>query len=309
MDKGWYLVAYERELRGDLTPASVGDVPLVIVAVPGGVRVVDAACPHRGAHLGYGGRLDRGAIICPFHGKRVRLGEDPRAAYRVQEHPVLAYGGMIFVGLGGGDDRGLGRLLAGLADSHILIPGFSRDVAVRADLVVENGFDASHFQPVHRVGNDPAFQALSSEHGEFAVSGMFELPRSRWQRGEGDTVSIPFVARAVSPYVVISWMGGDHPYVVLTGATPKRDGGCTVRVSLAVPNEVHARLPETSQRELYTYLLERFLVGIEEDASIWEHLIDGGRDGPAARYDRQDAAVVAFREFRGKFEPPAGERR
>jgi len=36
----------------------------------GAVRIVDAYCPHLGAHLAYGGRVDGDAIVCPFHGWR-----------------------------------------------------------------------------------------------------------------------------------------------------------------------------------------------------------------------------------------------
>jgi nitrite reductase/ring-hydroxylating ferredoxin subunit len=34
----------------------------------GGLRVFDAYCPHQGAHLGYGGKLDDDCLRCPFHG-------------------------------------------------------------------------------------------------------------------------------------------------------------------------------------------------------------------------------------------------
>ncbi|UCF48982.1 MAG: Rieske 2Fe-2S domain-containing protein [Myxococcales bacterium] len=34
----------------------------------GDVRVFDAYCPHQGAHLGHGGRLDDDCLRCPFHG-------------------------------------------------------------------------------------------------------------------------------------------------------------------------------------------------------------------------------------------------
>ena len=30
-------------------------------------RVFDAYCPHLGAHLGVGGRVDGGCLVCPFH--------------------------------------------------------------------------------------------------------------------------------------------------------------------------------------------------------------------------------------------------
>lgn len=32
------------------------------------VRAINPFCPHLGAHLGYGGRVEGDAIVCPFHG-------------------------------------------------------------------------------------------------------------------------------------------------------------------------------------------------------------------------------------------------
>src|SRR5690349_2576663 len=56
--KGWFQVAFERDLAGDLTPASIGTVRLVLARMASGVRAFAADCPHRGAHLALGGRLD-----------------------------------------------------------------------------------------------------------------------------------------------------------------------------------------------------------------------------------------------------------
>ena len=33
----------------------------------GEVAVLDAFCPHMGAHLGHGGKVEGGGLVCPFH--------------------------------------------------------------------------------------------------------------------------------------------------------------------------------------------------------------------------------------------------
>ncbi|MBV8539437.1 MAG: Rieske 2Fe-2S domain-containing protein [Pseudonocardiales bacterium] len=315
MYRGWCQAAYEHELDARLVPVAVGPTPLVLARTPQGVRAFDAACPHRGAHLGYGGRLDGDAIVCPFHGKRIGLGAGA-GRYRVREHPVLGYGGMVFVQPGAGPDNGFGAFLDDLAASHLFVPGFSRSVAVRADLVVENAFDATHFRPVHGIGNEPLFTILPGEPalpgeptqtGAFTVTGTFVLPTSPWQRASAGTrsVSVPFVARAFSPYVVVSRLGGDHPYVTITAATPRPEGGCVIRFSLAIPTATHAAMPAERREGLYRYLMEHSLAGIEQDVPIWEHLVEPSAPG----YDDADGVVVAFREFRESFRescsPPA----
>ncbi len=48
---------------------SVGDEELIARRnASGEIRVFDAFCPHQGAHLGHGGRLDDDCLRCPFHG-------------------------------------------------------------------------------------------------------------------------------------------------------------------------------------------------------------------------------------------------
>ncbi|MGH3830221.1 MAG: Rieske 2Fe-2S domain-containing protein [Pseudonocardiaceae bacterium] len=307
MYRGWCQAAYEHELDAELTPVAIGPTPLILARAPEGIRAFDAACPHRGAHLGYGGELDGDAIVCPFHGKRIGLGAGT-GRYHVREHPVLSYGGMVFVQLGAGPDNGFGAFLHDLTASHLFVPGCTRSVAARADLVVENAFDATHFRPVHGIANEPSFTILAGEPtipdetaqtGTFAVTGAFVLPASPWQHAATSThtVSVPFVARAFSPYVVVSQLGGDHPYVAITAATPRPEGGCVIRFSLAIPAATHAAMPAQRREWLYHYLMEHSLAGIEQDVPIWEHLIEPTAPG----YDAADGAVVAFRGFRESF--------
>ena len=68
MYAGWYRVAFTPDATEEVSPAEIGSLPLVLVKTPDGIGAFDAVCPHRGAHLGYGGRLDGGVIVCPFHG-------------------------------------------------------------------------------------------------------------------------------------------------------------------------------------------------------------------------------------------------
>ena len=296
----WYQAADEHELSADLTAVWIGDVPVVMVRTEAGFRAFDAACPHRGAHLAYGGRLDGDAVVCPFHGKRVGLGQGAPGAYRVREHPVLAYGGMVFVHLGEPADPALGTELESLAGDHLFLPGFARDVQVSAETVAENAFDAAHFRPVHAIANDPAFTVRGSgAPGPFTVSGTFHVPPSPWQPAEeGErTVPVPFTARAFGPYVVVSRLGGRRPYVTFTGATPRAGGGCTVRVAVAVPREVHQALPPDRRTPLYRYLLDGLRRGVEQDVPVWERLLPL----PHQRYDAGDQAVTAFRSFCARF--------
>ena len=59
------IAAYHSE-----TPA-LGDAYRVLVMARwqnGDVRVMDAYCPHLGADIGVGGRVEGNCLVCPFHG-------------------------------------------------------------------------------------------------------------------------------------------------------------------------------------------------------------------------------------------------
>ena len=57
---GWFLMAYSEDLAvGDVRPLHYLDHDFVAVRGESGrVSVFDAYCPHLGAHLGHGGRVE-----------------------------------------------------------------------------------------------------------------------------------------------------------------------------------------------------------------------------------------------------------
>ena len=109
--QGWYLLCWSSELEpSEVKPLRYfGNDYVLFRGEDGRATLLDAHCPHLGAHLGYGGRVDGNDIICPFHawrfGSSGRCTEVPYAsrippraavnAYRVQEHSgmIVAYFG------------------------------------------------------------------------------------------------------------------------------------------------------------------------------------------------------------------------
>ncbi|WP_424102263.1 Rieske 2Fe-2S domain-containing protein [Moorena producens] len=67
---GWFRIAYSDELRpGQVKPLRYFGRDLVVFRTQQGeVHLLDAHCPHLGAHLGYGGKVKGDIIQCPFHG-------------------------------------------------------------------------------------------------------------------------------------------------------------------------------------------------------------------------------------------------
>ena len=72
----WYVFAASDSIRAEPLGTSVGGVEIVAWRdTDGTLRVGPATCPHLGADLATG-TVDRGALICPWHGLRLAGGRE-----------------------------------------------------------------------------------------------------------------------------------------------------------------------------------------------------------------------------------------
>jgi nitrite reductase/ring-hydroxylating ferredoxin subunit len=67
---GWFAVAYSNELApGEVRPTFLfGEHQALFRTESGEARMLEAFCPHLGAHLGQGGKVVGEQLACPFHG-------------------------------------------------------------------------------------------------------------------------------------------------------------------------------------------------------------------------------------------------
>src|SRR5579872_7396067 len=67
---GWFVVGYSNDVKpGQLLKRRLFGRELVLFRTLAGKAVLcDAHCPHLGAHLAYGGKIEGECIRCPFHG-------------------------------------------------------------------------------------------------------------------------------------------------------------------------------------------------------------------------------------------------
>lgn len=301
MRSGWYQVAYVKELKNAVTPLEV-EKPLIAVKSGTQVRVFDAICPHRGAHLGYGGELTADGIVCPFHAKTIRMGAEKPCAqecgsgYYVNEYQTLTIGGLVFVLIPPADKPDLPNVLRELDQDHFFVPGFTLRVQAPAELIIENGFDATHFHPVHQVCRHPDLAVVESRFGELRATGTFLLPPTKWQQKVTDTnvIPVPYTALGLSPGIILSQLAGESPYWVLTSATPISKKEALLRLSVIVPPGADGKAPSPSSCE---YLLSQSQKGLQSDLTIWRHM---DHSSPS-RYAPEDGAVIEFRRFLNRF--------
>ena len=266
---GWYNIAFQHELAETLTPAVIGDRRLVLARTDEGIRAFNADCPHRGAHLAYGGRMDKDCIVCPFHGYRIGLGRREQHAFWAEEYPTLLIGDLVFVRLSESHEYGFSAFMAQLAKDHYVLPGFIMRVNAAASLVTENVFDAQHFRVVHRLKTGRV--TVRSEAGVLITETRMEYPAgNRLQRYNITHVRSDFIGRAFSPGLVVTQLRSDElPYTVVTGATPQPDGHCIIRLSLLLPIEKYGNPPD---QEFCDMLVQANQGGVSDDLLIWEHL-------------------------------------
>lgn len=156
---GWYWVVPTADLpRGGVARAQVQGRELVAWRGADGVaHVIDAYCPHMGAHLG-DGRVDGDGLRCFFHawkfdgaGTLVDIPCMKRpVASRVRSWPTSERYGMVWVWTGESATHELPRVPEHDADD----PGESRVAghfrkACHPNVMMINAIDAQHFNSVH----------------------------------------------------------------------------------------------------------------------------------------------------------------
>jgi phenylpropionate dioxygenase-like ring-hydroxylating dioxygenase large terminal subunit len=296
---GWYALAFERDLGAPVTPLGFGDQALVAARVDGALQVLDARCPHRGAHLGHGGRVSGACLVCPFHGYRIGAGTDSDDGFAVRRYPTLVHGGVVFARLSDAAGPDLPRALHDFDKGHTYFAGFSLTARTSMEMVMENGFDSAHFRAVHKLISVPALATETGPYGDLLARGRFEIPRSGWHEApgtKGTSLGAAYLAHAFSPGVVVTELIGDPPfnYKIMTTATPDPGGrSSTVRLTLILPDGPDGAPPNEG---FANDLLAASRAGLEQDCVIWDHI-----DLGAARYVANDQAALAFGDFCAPF--------
>ncbi|MFF1871836.1 Rieske 2Fe-2S domain-containing protein [Kitasatospora herbaricolor] len=157
---GWFCLALSREVpAGAVVNRRFMGRDVVLYRTRGGVlRVVDAHCPHLGAHLGAGGAVDGEHLVCPFHrfafnveGSCVRApgGTPPRAA--LGQYPVRERGRVVYV-WHGHDAAPPAWEPAELPDDRFAPAAtWSTDLTSHPQEVMESFVDYEHQAVVHNV--------------------------------------------------------------------------------------------------------------------------------------------------------------
>lgn len=304
---GWFLVAYSEDLvRG--TAKRMRYLARELVAFrgeSGAASVLDAYCPHLGAHLGEGGVVVGDTLRCPFHGWRwdgqgacaeIPYAKRIPAAARAQAFPVREVNGMIFAWHDAKERPPSWEIpdLPEWHDADWLTPWLRWEWTVKThpQEMAENGVDWPHFAAVHKT-------TMPAERGATFAPHVY-----RWTVGASKEVST--LAGAADDLVMRgeNWglgynflrQTGRFRTVVATGLTPI--DAETTHMRMGVIAKRDGADAASVARELRAYMDEHAVVATK-DFPIWEHkqfrahpaLAEG--DGPIAEFRRWAAQFYA----------------
>jgi phenylpropionate dioxygenase-like ring-hydroxylating dioxygenase large terminal subunit len=258
---GWFAVARSTDLSpGNVLATRVFGRELVLYRTEDGKpRLLDAYCPHQGAHLAVGGRIEGACIRCPFHGWKLDGGSgacvevpweqgSPPRQEAIRTYPTLEQDGAIFA-----------WNHAAAAPPNFEFPRVSEfsnpewepteyrsfDLAICIQDVVENNIDQMHFAIAHGLLMDTrcadfSGPCLVNEHG----IGSGKIITN--QVGMGGSI-----VRNVTD-------GGDPVFTMLTTVTPIDTQNLTFRIWISAP-KAHKSLPMI-QEGLFPLLAQDFAI-------------------------------------------------
>jgi nitrite reductase/ring-hydroxylating ferredoxin subunit len=260
---GWFVVAEAADIApGEVRALHYFDRDLVLYrTADGGPRVMDAHCPHLGAHLAVGGRVEDDCIRCPFHGWKYDGAEGkcveipygdvkvipPKAHPRV--YPTLERNHMIWAWYHakGGDPFYEVPEVPEFHDDDwtpIIVRDF--EIRVSAQDMAENNVDFSHFRYVHGTDAIPEDEFITEGTYKKTIGGGGNFVREGFGLGLGVLRVKDFVTFLSST----SPIDRDNVHVRWIFTSPKKNG------------------PETA-----LLAADSFCAGVSQDIPIWENKV------------------------------------
>jgi phenylpropionate dioxygenase-like ring-hydroxylating dioxygenase large terminal subunit len=175
---GWFHMAYSEELKpGDVKPLAVFGRDLVLFrSGDGSPTLLDAHCPHLGAHLGHGGKMKDGCLVCPFHAwafdESGRCVDVPYASKippkaQLKAWPVVERNGMIMAWHHIRNEPPAWEVpVIAEYDSDEWTQHTRRSWKVRShnQEMAENSCDSAHFLYLHGTQEQPVSECVIEDH-------------------------------------------------------------------------------------------------------------------------------------------------
>lgn len=303
---GWYALEHSSKLAaGEVLPVIYFGRELVLFRTEDGMaKVLDAHCPHLGAHMGHGGRVEGENIACPFHGWQFDgAGECKSVPYAkrippkmdntqtVRAYPVIERNNMIWAWYHPEDAAPTFDVdpVAEFDSPDWTLPqNYEWTINTIPQETGENAADVAHFMYVHSSPEMPKGEVtmdgvrrttlLHNKVPKVNEQGEIDMTGTEWETlrvesiGTGPGQSFQRLTRAFD-------------LIMMGTVTPIDDQSLVLRFSFSMPKN------QADMNRLFADgTRDNIVLGVEQDIPIWEHkryvanpiLCDG--DGPIAKY-------------------------
>ncbi len=305
MPFGWYAVSYADELAaGESRAVRYFNQDLVLFRTESGTPVLlEAYCPHLGAHLGYGihenegkgGRIEGESIVCPFHAwKFNEKGECTDVPYAKNMPPKVAGKQCLYAF----PTRETNQVIWAWYHPERIDPlwevetheemnsddwspqdRYDWTLKTHPQEMAENAADPAHFRYVHGTASFPEWETT------------YDGPKSRGLQ----KANMPTPRGEVKGEIHTASFGPGQGYTRFKGIAET----CLMGLTTPIDNEtVQIRFAftqpkidgEVKKGGVNAAIVKDIVGQLEEDAPIWEHkiyrplpiLCDG--DGPIAKF-------------------------
>ena len=313
---GWFFVSYSDDLApGDVRPLHYFGRDLVLFRTESGeAGLLDAYCPHLGAHLGHGGRVEGDSIRCPFHAWGFRpngfCSDIPYARVMppiakrepiARPYPVTEANGVVWAWYH--------PLQAAPTFEVMVHPEFSEPgwaTPVRREWrfasnpleIAENGVDVAHFEFVHRMAAVPEGKTVYDGHVRHSSAvGERELTLPT---GEIRTVASSVTTVQNGAGQKVTHLKGLTTLALMVLATPVEADEVELRFCFTHPPVEPGSFEDKAIQAAIAGTCGQ--TGVEGDIPIWAHKIHRVRpllcDG--------DGPILRFRRYFEQFYVPTG---
>jgi phenylpropionate dioxygenase-like ring-hydroxylating dioxygenase large terminal subunit len=303
---GWYAIEYSGQLEpGEVKPLSYFGKELVLFRSESGeAALLDAYCPHLGAHLGHGGTVEGESISCPFHawkfdgsGMCTNIPYAKRTPPKIEgkqavgNYPVVERNQMIWAWYhpqGAEPGFEVETIEELHSDQWTSIDTFDWKINTIIQETGENAADIAHFVTVHSAVEMPDGKVTLEGHKRCTLmdseSASIDEQGTVDRSGES-TDSVRLESWNIGPGQTIQRFSRMFDIVMLGTVTPIDDQSIHLRFIFTLPKE------QSGMHQLYANgVRDEVVHQVEQDLPIWENkvylespvLCDG--DGPIAKY-------------------------